>query len=138
MTIAQGSIIAGGVLSLLMAVFHTRFYSLFGWTKEFEAITKFSGKVIFTVHVALILLFLVFSIVSFANFAELARCNGVSLSITLLYSLFWLWRSIWQVTYLRPPKKVAKKSSLIRHYVLLFVFILLCVLYAMPFMIKTF
>lgn len=138
MTISQGSIIIGGALSLLMAVFHTRFYPLFGWTKEFETITKFSRKVIYSVHVALILLFLVFSIVSFANSTELARCKGVSLSITLLYSVFWLWRSIWQVTYLRPPKKVAKKSSLIRHYGLLLVFILLCMSYGMPFMLKTF
>jgi hypothetical protein len=49
-----------------------------------------------------------------------------------MYSLFWLWRSIWQVTYLRPSKIKVIKSTIIRHYILLFVFILLCICYVIP------
>jgi hypothetical protein len=131
MTLAQVSIILGGILSGLMAVFHIRFYATFGWMEEFETLSVVSRKIIFTIHLALLLLFFCFTVVSLANSSELSQARGVSFTVCLVYSLFWIWRLVWQCTRLVPTKG-RPKSAFLRHYVLIFVFALLCACYAAP------
>jgi hypothetical protein len=132
MILTQWCMVAGGVLSLTMAVFHMRFYVLFGWKTEFDILKAGSRKILYSIHVALILLFAGFAIVSIADSAELAHCRGASSHLVLMYSAFWLWRTIWQVTYLNPHGRPVAKPMLIRHYVLLVVFAALFCLYAAP------
>ena len=99
MCISKLSIIIGGLLSLFIFLFHTKFYKLFGWHKEFTTITVGSRKILYTVNMALYWLFLFFAIISFVYVNELATCKGLAFGICLGYSLFWLWRTIWQFIY---------------------------------------
>jgi hypothetical protein len=134
MNISEFSIIFGGLLSLVMVVFHTRFYILFGWKSEFEKIQTRNNRIIYTIHIALILFFVIFSILSFVYYKELADATGLAFGVVLLYTLFWLWRTIWQVIYFRHPKGV-KKSAL--HYIVLLIFSLLLISYLIPVILKT-
>lgn len=131
MTLAQALIIAGGVLSGLMAVFHMRFYTLFGWTEEFDLLSVVSRKILYTIHLALLLVFFCFAAVSLTNSAEMSEAKGVSFGLCLVSALFWLWRTIWQCTYLA-PRKDRPKAVFLRHYALIVVFAILCVCYAAP------
>lgn len=132
MTGPEAAIITGGVLSLMMAWFHRGFYVLFGWRREFEKITPLNGKILYTIHVALGLLLLGFALVSFVYWRELARGEGLAAGVTLFYSLFWLWRTVWQLTYFRRPRSAARAGRPVLHYALVVIFASLFVAYLVP------
>ena len=136
MFISKISIIIGGILSLFMALFHTQFYKLFNWKKEFEKISAINQKIFYTIHLALLLLFLVFSFISFAYTTELSQCKGLACGITFGYSLFWLWRTIWQMIYFRPPKNQKAGKMIFMHYLLIIIFAILFVVYLVPFILS--
>jgi hypothetical protein len=131
--IPEAAILGGGVLSLLMVAFHGRFYTLFGWRREFEKISPPNAKILYTIHLALLLLFLCFAFLSLVYRRELAGGEGLAAGVTVSYSLFWFWRTIWQLVYFRPPRSVPRTRKPILHYGLAVLFATLCVLYFVPF-----
>lgn len=131
MTLAEAAVIAGGILSLMMAWFHRGFYVLFGWRREFEKILPVNAKIFYTIHLALTLLFLGFAVLSLVYFHELGRGEGLAAGVTLFYSLFWLWRTAWQVVYFG-PRRSAKARKPILHCTLVAIFAALFVLYLVP------
>jgi len=135
MTFPEAAIIAGGILSLMMAWFHRGFYVLFGWRREFEKISAVNAKIFYTIHVALTLLFLLFALLSLVYFRELGRGEGLAAGVTVSYSLFWLWRTVWQVTYFRPRRSVQARTPIL-HYTLVAIFAALFVLYLVPFVAR--
>jgi hypothetical protein len=115
-----------------MAWFHRGFYTLFGWRREFEKILPVNAKILYTIHLALILLLLCFGLVSLVYFRELGRGEGLAAGVTLSYSLFWLWRTVWQLVYFRPRRSRAGTRTPVLHYTLVVVFAVLCVVYLVP------
>ena len=77
------SIYCGGVLSLLMGIFHTQFFKLFKWKKELEKITGTNKNIIYTIHIALLLLFFGFAVLSLLYAKELSLCTGISFGLNL-------------------------------------------------------
>ena len=94
-------IYTGGALSLLLGLFHTRFYKRFRWGKEFSKISQVNQRVFYTVHVALWLLFFLFAFLSFMYAREMSASTGLALGLNLGYGLFWLWRFVWQMWYFK-------------------------------------
>jgi hypothetical protein len=127
------SIYCGGVLSLLMGIFHTRFYKLFKWKTELEKVSEANKKIIYTIHLALLLFFFGFAAVSLFYAKELSLCVGISLGVNLMYALFWLWRTIWQVIYFKPDKN---SRLLPLHYILIVIFALLFAAYILPVVLR--
>ncbi len=136
MNIAKICIVSGGILSLFMAFFHSRFYKLFEWQKDFEKISFRNQKIFYTIHIALFLLFVVFAFISLAYTTELSQCNGLAGGIVLAYALFWLWRTVWQIIYFRPPKSSKHGRLLFLHYFLIIIFAMLFIVYVVPFILK--
>jgi hypothetical protein len=132
MTIAQICIIIGGMLSLFMAAFHSRFYRMFYWRQEFRKLSLPNQRILYTIHIALLLLFLAFALLSFIYVGELSQSKGMALGIIGLYALFWLWRTIWQIAYFRPPKGSDFKKKPFIHYFLIAIFALLFIVYGIP------
>lgn len=132
MPLAKVCIVLGGALSFLMACFHTRFHRMFHWDKDFEKMSLLNRKILFSIHIALLLLFFLFSFLSFAYLDELADPKGLAFGITITYSAFWLWRLIWQITYFKPKKAKPGNKRPLLHYILLFVFALLFIDYLVP------
>ena len=124
------SIYCGGVLTLLMALFHTRFYKFFGWRSVFKAIDPLNAKHLYTIHIALLLLFFLFGIISIVNNKELANSSGLALSINLFFALFWLWRFIWHFVYYRSKTRKARRPVVF--HILTIWFALIFVSYAIP------
>ncbi len=129
MNISTICIYVGGSLTFLMALFHTRFYKLFRWNIDFKKINATNKRVFYTIHVALYLLFFGFSFLTFFYASQLSTSKGISLGINVILSLFWLWRTGWQILYFKPDKK---SKFLIMHYILIIVFFLLFLSYTVP------
>jgi hypothetical protein len=123
------SIYIGGTLTLVMAIFHTRFYRMFNWKTDFDKVTVLNARIIYTVHLALLLLFFMLGTISIVNARELAQSIGLALGLNLLFSAFWLWRLIWQFVYFKREKR--QKVPIIG-IILILVFALLFSAYLIP------
>lgn len=128
MNISEFSVLTGGILTLGMLIFHIKFYVLFGWKSEFGKIQILNHRILYTIHIALILFFLIFSLLSFTYLKELSACSGLAFGVMLFYALFWLWRVIWQIFYFKG------KTTL--HYFLILIFSLLFITYFIPIILK--
>ena len=104
MSISLISIYIGGSFSLLMAVFHTQFFKMFKWKIDYKKVSETNKKIFYTIHIALFLFFFGFSYISFVYTFELSNSIGIAFGINFIYSLFWLWRTIWQIIYFKPDK----------------------------------
>lgn len=123
------SIYGASILTLFLAIFHTRFYKSFQWKKEYEHITLLNRRVFYTIHVALFLLFFLFAFISFTYARELSKSEGLAFGINIAFSAFWLWRAVWQLYYFKPSKN--KRPSPI-WYVMVISFFALFVGYLIP------
>ena len=139
MVISKICIILGGIFSLLMVIFHTQFYKLFNWKEDFEKISVRNQRIFYTIHIALYLFFIIFAILSFVYINELSQCKGLAFGIMMGYSLFWLWRTAWQIIYFKPPKTRKDKGArklLYLHYLLIVIFLILFLAYGIPVALK--
>jgi len=123
MSLSESLILTGGILSIVMGIFHITFPRFFKWEEEFNKMSKGNRLVFYTIHLALILFLMGFGLISIIFVTELALKEGVSLGFLLMASLFWLWRTIWQITYFRKLRKLAL------HYFLSIYFLTLTFLY---------
>ncbi len=129
MILSKISLMVGICLTILMIVFHISFPKLFKWKKDFQRITGTNKRIFFTIHIALFLFFIMIATLSIFHFNELVKCTGISFSFLLSLSIFWLWRTIWQVVYFKPEKG---SSLLYMHYLLTLIFFLLFISYSIP------
>ncbi len=132
MNFARASVMAGGVLMLVVGIAHVFFYRIFGWRQTFAKVRAVDAKVFYTLHVALMLLGLAFAYVSLRYSDELSRGTGLGGSITVLLAVFWLWRLLWQLTYFRPRQLQMRGKWLTFHYGWIALFFLLTVAYSGP------
>ena len=133
---AEVFIYTGGILTLLMAIFHTRFYRLFLWGADFAKITDRNRRILYTIHIALLLLFFISGVISIAYARELAGAKGLARGILLGYAVFWFWRAVWQPVYFRPSRIKRFRPLLVMHYVMTVWFFLLFIVYLIPFVVS--
>lgn len=93
------------------------------WEKDYELITEVNKRIYYTIHIALLLMFIIIGILSLFYADELSECKGISFGLSLMISIFWLWRTIWQIVYFKGKTM---------HYILILVFSVLFVSYLIP------
>ena len=123
------SIYIAGTLTLLIAVLHTRFYKLFGWNEDFANVSAINAQILYTVHMALLLLFFLVGAISIICADELSQSSGLAMAFNASFAGFWLWRLIWQIVYFR-GEKGRPVSPVIIFFLILFA--LLTAAYAIP------
>ncbi|MBN2102742.1 hypothetical protein JW835_01735 [bacterium] len=132
MTISEICILIGGVLTLLMGFFHTRFYKLFLWERDFTKITGQNRRILYTIHIALLLLFFGLGAVSLWYYQVLARAQHLAQGLLFMLVIFWFWRALWQIIYFKPSRNRRLEKYFWMHYILMVCFLSLCVLYLIP------
>ena len=94
----------GGLLTLVVAFYHTQLYSKLNWSEDFEKIDPINARVLYTINIALTILFASIGFISLIYAKELSQATGVAFGLCTFYSLFWVWRFIWQITYQKTDK----------------------------------
>ncbi len=132
MSVSQGSVLLGGVFTLLMALFHCFFPRVFSWQKEYPRLSGANQRIFFTIHLALLLLFFIMAAVTIVCHQELSRGRGLAFWLLLGFSLFWFWRAVWQVAYFKPQKG---SPMAFMHWLLTAVFFILAAAYLLPLLV---
>jgi len=102
---------------------------MFNWQDTFGKINARDSRVLYTIHLALLLLFFVVGALSLIYAGELSRSAGLAFGLNVLLSAFWIWRMIWQFIYFKSAK--GKKKPVIS-IVLIVAFFLLAISYLIP------
>jgi len=135
MQTGQIFIITGGILHLLMGFFHTRFYSLFGWKNVFVKMERSQQRILYTIHLALLLLFFIMGLLSIACSGPLSMPTHTSRLVLTGLTLFWMWRAVWQIIYFRVPGSKRFHHLRKMHYTLTCFFFMLGISYLVPLVI---
>jgi hypothetical protein len=122
----------GGVLSAIVGVGHCLFYRGFGWNEDFEKTRLITAKTLYTIHIFVIPMLFFFSYASFFHTKELAGGTPLGIAVTAFYSVFWLFRGLWQIVYFRPSRIGGSEKLLPLHYFLIVYFVLLWAAYTYP------
>ena len=132
--LAKGSVILGGTLTFLMFIFHTRLYAMYGWQQDLSYLTLANHRILFTIHIALLLLFLAFSVISLIYYRELSQPDGLGTGLLIAFSAFWIWRAVWQIIYFQAPPGTMSVPAI--NYALVAVFALLATAYLIPLILQ--
>ncbi|MCF8262157.1 MAG: hypothetical protein K9J12_15375 [Melioribacteraceae bacterium] len=123
------SIYIAGVTTILVGVLHTQFYKLFRWGRDFKRISLINNKIIYTIHIALLLFCFLTGSLTIFYAEELAKGRGLSFGFVLSLSLFWIWRLIWQFYYFRFERK---EKTIGYEFVFILLFFILALSYTLP------
>lgn len=129
MIISRIAMIIGTSFTGLMILFHISFPKRFSWKKDLEEVSALNKKILFSIHLALILVFVIFFCISLFHFEDLVNPQGLATSYLILISLFWFWRTIWQIIYFWPPKS---KRFPLMHIILTSLFLILSLSHIVP------
>ena len=116
-------IIAGGFYNIGLVVFHLLFWRIFNWDQDLKQISYLNRATMQVLNISLTFAFVIFSYISFAHTTELSS-SPLGHSLLVLMALFWLARAIQQIIFY----KLQHPAS----WAFLFLFLLGCLLYAIP------
>jgi hypothetical protein len=122
-SLAEVSLIAGGIFNLGFAVFHLFFWRLFDWRKDLASLTAVNRSVMQILNLCLTFLLFVMAYVSlFLRQHMLSTDLGKTLLISV--ALFWFLRMLEQIFMFEPRNRLSAIFTLI--------FLLGSVLYILP------
>ncbi len=123
---------AAGIISVLIGLGHTSFHRIFGWKRAFASMSAHNAKVLATIHIGATLFLLLVGALTLRYSELLSQPTEPALVLCVSLSLFWTWRLVWQVTYLRPSRIEHDSRFLALHYVFTLLFAFLVIAYGAP------
>jgi hypothetical protein len=119
----EALIIAGGVYTVVLVIFHMLFWRIFKWPETLESLNYVNKATMQVLNISITFIFFIFAYVSFAHTQELLN-TGLGNSLLVLISCLWLFRAAQQVVFYKLKHKVSVGLTIL--------FLLGAFLYGMP------
>ncbi len=116
-------IIAGGVYSVVLIVFHVLFWKIFKWPETLGTLNNVNKATMQVLNISITFVFFIFAYVSFAHTHELLNTR-LGNSLLVLISCLWLFRAVQQVLFYKLKHKASVGLTLF--------FLIGAFLYGMP------
>jgi hypothetical protein len=123
---------AAGVISVLIGLGHISFHRIFDWKRAFASLSVHDAKVLTTIHIGATLFLLLVGVLTLRYSELLSQPTEPASVLCASLSLFWTWRLLWQVTYLKPSPIRHDGRFLALHYVFTSLFAFLVIAYGAP------
>jgi len=123
---------AAGVITVLVGLVHCSFHRIFGWQRAFASLSVHNVKVLTTIHIGATLFLLLVGALTLRYAEMLSRSTEPASVLCVALSLFWAWRLVWQLTYLKPSPLRPDGRLLALYYVFALVFAFLVIAYGAP------
>ncbi len=99
-------IIAGGVYSVVLIVFHVLFWKIFKWPETLGTLNNVNKATMQVLNISITFVFFIFAYVSFAHTHELLNTR-LGNSLLVLISCLWLFRAVQQVLFYKLKHKAS-------------------------------
>ncbi len=119
----EALIIAGGIFTVVLIIFHLLFWRIFKWPKTLRLLDSVNKATMQVLNVSITFLFFIIAYISFAHTNELLSTQ-LGNTLLVLISGLWLFRAVQQVVFY----KLKQKASV----GLTFYFLIGAVLYGLP------
>jgi hypothetical protein len=97
---AQRALVAGGILNLLLAVFHLLFPWIFAWSEDLQPVSAANRAIIYTFQSVMVFVLLAFAYISIVHKADLVATR-LGRTVLLLIGIVWIIRGIAEVVFFR-------------------------------------
>lgn len=94
----EALIIAGGVYTVALVIFHVFFWRLFNWPESLASLGHVNRATMQVLNICLTFVFCIFAYISFAHTAELLN-TSLGRVMLVLISVLWLFRSALQFVF---------------------------------------
>lgn len=100
-------VVAGGVYTVSLIVFHILFWHIFKWPKTLETLNSVNRSTMQVLNISITFIFFIFAYISFAHTSELLN-TPLGNALLVLISCLWLFRAILQLVFykLKHPASV--------------------------------
>ena len=120
----------GGAGTTAIGLLHITYPWLFKWTRDFPKLPRLQVKLLYTLHVALLLAILFFGVVTIVYAEELLE-PGLGRTLLAFITALWAWRLVWQLTYWRfTPEEKARPKIMRMHWAFTGAFVVILAAYA--------
>ncbi len=99
-------IIAGGVYSVVLIIFHVLFWKIFKWPETLGTLNNLNKATIQVLNISITFIFFIFAYVSFVHTHELLNTQ-LGNSLLVLISCLWLFRAVQQVFFYKLKHKAS-------------------------------
>ncbi|WP_456444972.1 hypothetical protein [Thiolapillus sp.] len=96
--LSNAFIIAGGVFTSGLVIFHCLFWRIFHWPTSLRCLNSIDRATMQVMNLAIIAIFIIIAYISFAHTAELANTR-LGKSLLAAFSLLWLFRAALQAPF---------------------------------------
>jgi hypothetical protein len=99
-------IIAGGVYSIVLIIFHVMFWRIFKWPESLNSLNHINKATIQVLNISITFIFFIFAYISLAHTHELLTTQ-LGKSLLVLISALWLFRAAQQVVFYKLKHKAS-------------------------------
>ncbi len=104
-------IIAGGIYTVVLVVFHLLFWHIFKWPERLASLTHIDRATMQVLNISITFIFIIFAYISFAHTHELLNTQ-LGKSLLVLISCLWFFRAVQQVLFYRLKHKASVALTL--------------------------
>ena len=119
----EALIIAGGVYTVVLIIFHLLFWRIFKWPGTLQSLNQVNKGTIQVLNISITFIFFILAYISFAHTNELLSTQ-LGNTMLVLISVLWLFRTVQQIVFY----KLKQKASI----GLTFYFFIGALLYGLP------
>jgi hypothetical protein len=99
-------IIAGGVYTVGLIIFHVMFWHIFKWPETLESLNYVNRATIQVLNISITFIFIIFAYISFAHTHALLNTQ-LGKSLLVLISCLWFFRAAQQVVFYKLKQKAS-------------------------------
>ncbi len=99
-------IIAGGVYTVGLIIFHVFFWKIFKWPKTLESLNGVNRSTMQVLNISITFIFFIFAYISFIHTRELLNTK-LGNTLLFLIACLWLFRAVQQVVFYKLKHKVS-------------------------------
>lgn len=129
---AHAFLYVAGTGTLAVGLLHISYPWLFKWTRDFPRLPRLQVKLLYTLHVALLMVIIALGLITIVYADELLE-PGLGRALLVFMTALWAWRLVWQFTYYSFTAEEKARPKIVRmHWAFSAAFVVILASYAWP------
>lgn len=127
----HATLYVGGALTTAIGLLHITYPWMFRWTRDFQKLPRLQVKLLYTLHVALLLIIVALGVLTMVYAEELLE-PGLGRALLWTLAGLWAWRLVWQLAYWNFRPEERRPRVLAMHWAFTAAFVVNTAAYGWP------